>query len=98
MLALANCVHVLIGWWVFDVIFLAYCIGIVCIVFMLSAISPCTTGLKALYDPSEVLSNSQITDIPLTERQRLKDDHLSMSLRFFNLPLGIGPNDRGPPF
>ena len=42
--------------------------------------------------------NSQVTDIPLTERQRLKDDHLSTSLRFFNLPLGIGPNDRGPPF
>ena len=25
-------------------------------------------------------------------------DHLSTSLRFFSLPLGIGPNDRGPPF
>ena len=46
----------------------------------------------------QVQSNSQITDIPLTERQRLKDDYLSTSLRFFNLPLGIGPNDRGSPF
>ena len=46
----------------------------------------------------QVQSNSQITDIPLTERQRLKDNHLSTSLRFFNLPLGVGPNDRGPPF
>ena len=46
----------------------------------------------------QVQSNSQITDIPLTERQRLKDEHLSTSLRFFDLPLGIGPNDRGPPF
>ena len=46
----------------------------------------------------QVQFNSQVTDIPLTERQRLKDDHLSTSLRFFNLPLGIGPNDRGPPF
>ena len=46
----------------------------------------------------QVQSNSQITDIPLTERQRLKDDHLSTSLRFFSLPLGIGPNDRGPQF
>ena len=45
-----------------------------------------------------VQSNSQITDIPLNERQRVKDDHLSMSLRFFSLPLGIGPNDRGLPF
>ena len=45
-----------------------------------------------------IQSNSQITDIPLTERQRLKDDHLSTSLRFFNLPLGIGPNDGRPPF
>ena len=41
---------------------------------------------------------SQVTDISLTERQRLKDDHFSMSLRFFSLPLGIGPNDRGPQF
>ena len=46
----------------------------------------------------KVQSNSQVTDIPLTERQRLKDDHLSMSLRFFNLPLGIGPYDRGLSF
>ena len=42
--------------------------------------------------------NSHITKIALSERQRLKDDHLSTSLRFFNLSLGIGPNDRGPPF
>ena len=46
----------------------------------------------------QVQSNSYITDIPLTERQRLKDDHLSTSLRFFKLPLGIGSNDRGLPF
>ena len=46
----------------------------------------------------QVQSNSQINDIPLTERQRLKDDHVSTSLRFFSLPLGIGPNDRGLPF
>ena len=38
----------------------------------------------------QVQSNSQVTDIPLTGRQRLKDDPLSTSLRFFNLPLGIG--------
>ena len=37
--------------------------------------------------------NSEVTDIPLTERQRLKDDHLSTSFRFYNLPLGIGPYD-----
>ena len=47
---------------------------------------------------AQVQSNSQITDIPLSERQSLKHDHLSTSLRFFNLPLGIGPNDRRPPF
>ena len=46
----------------------------------------------------QVQSNSQTTDITLTERQSLKDDHLSMSLRFFYLPLRIGPNDRGMPF
>ena len=37
----------------------------------------------------QVQSDSQFTDIPLTEKQRLKDDHLSTSLRFFNLLLGI---------
>ena len=46
----------------------------------------------------QVQSNSQITDFSLTERQRLKDDHLSTSSRFFNLTLGIGPNDRGQSF
>ena len=38
------------------------------------------------------------TDIPVTEKQRLTNDHLSTSLRFFRLPMGIGPNDRGQPF
>ena len=46
----------------------------------------------------QVQPNSQVIGIPLPERQRFKDDHLPTSLRFFNLPLGIGPNDRGPPF
>ena len=32
----------------------------------------------------QVQPNSQVIDIPLTERQKLKDDHLSMSLRFFS--------------
>ena len=47
---------------------------------------------------SQVQPNSQVADIPLSDRQGLKDDHLSTSLRFFILLLGIGPNDRGPPF
>ena len=46
----------------------------------------------------QVQPNSQVTDIPLTEQQRLKGDHLSMSLRFLNLSLWEGPNDRGLPF
>ena len=45
---------------------------------------------------AQVQHKSQITGIPLTKRQRLKDNHLSMALRFFSLHLGIGPNDRGP--
>ena len=53
----------------------------------------CMTHLTAQVQP-----NSQVTDIPLTETERLKDDHLSTSLRFFSLPLGIGPNVKGPPF
>ena len=48
---------------------------------------------KALYNPSDCTSTGQDTDISLTQRQRLKDDHLSMSLRFFGLSLGIGAND-----
>ena len=47
---------------------------------------------------AQVQPNSQVTDIPLSERLRLKDDHLSTPLRFFSLPLGTGPNERGPPF
>ena len=43
----------------------------------------------------QVQPNSKVTDIALTEGQRLKDDHLSTSLKFFTLPLGIGSNDRG---
>ena len=35
-----------------------------------------------------------LTDIPLTERQRLRDNHLSVSLKFFNLSPGVGPNER----
>ena len=31
----------------------------------------------------------QVIDIPLTEKNRVKDDHLSTCLRFFSLPLGI---------
>ena len=73
-------------------------------VFILSAISPYATGLKALFNPCSCIQlhwysqNSPVTDIPLTERQRLKDDHLSTSLRFFSLTLGIGPNNRGQQF
>ena len=60
-----------------------------------------TKGLKALYNPldcTRYIPNSQVTDIPLTERQRPKDDHLSTFFRFFSLPLETGPNDRGLPF
>ena len=46
----------------------------------------------------QVQPNSQITDTSLTEKQRPEDDHLSTSLRFFDLPLGIGPKVREPPF
>ena len=87
-----------------DMPFNALCWLCVCIciyfVFILSAISPDTTGLKGnmTHPTVQVQSNSQMTDIPLTERQRLKDDHLSTSLRVLNLPLEIGPNDGGPPF
>ena len=62
-----------------------YC---VCI---LSSISPYTAELKALSNPS-----CQVAAIPLSEKQRLKDDHLSSCLRFFSLTLRIGPSDRGP--
>ena len=44
---------------------------------------------------AQVQPNYQVTDIPLTKRQMTI---LSTSLRFFSLPLGIGPNHRGLPF
>ena len=37
-------------------------------------------------------------DFPWTERQNLRDDHLSTFLGFFSLAVGIVPSDRGPPF
>ena len=37
---------------------------------------------------AQVQPNSQVTDRPLFEIQRFKDDHLSMSLEFLYLPLG----------
>ena len=43
-------------------------------------------------------SSSVITDIPLTERQSLRENHLSTSMRFLSLPLRIVPNDTGLPF
>ena len=44
-----------------------------------SAISPCTIRLKVLSGTSKLDKYSQsfqVINIPLTERQRLKDDHL----------------------
>ena len=64
-------------------------------VFILSTISPCTTGLNTLYDPFDYTNTVQLFII-LTERQMHNGDHLSMSQRFFKLPQGIGPSDRGP--
>ena len=55
-----------------------------------------STELKMLFDPSQLFKytrRSSVIDIPQTERQSLRDDHLSISLVFFNLPLGIGFND-----
>ena len=63
--------------------------------FILTTISPCTTRLKALYsthpDCTQVQANCLYwltSPPPQLKEQRLKDDHLSMSLRFFSLPLG----------
>ena len=41
-------------------------------------------------------AKAHMAEIPLIER--LGDNLLSMSLRIFSLPLGTGPNDRGPPW
>ena len=59
-----------------------------------------STGLrtKKSYHPSLLHKNSPnspVTDISLTERQSLGDDHITMALRLFSLPLGIG--SRGLP-
>ena len=70
-------------------------------VYILSAISPYTTGLKVLFNPSDrhrYSHNSEVTDTSITGGQRLKDDCLSKSLRFFSVILEIGPNDRGRHF
>ena len=53
----------------------------------------CTTGLKALFDPSQPHKDSPdcpVTNISLTKRQRLQGDQLSVFLNKFIKPLGIG--------
>ena len=49
-------------------------------------LSPCTTELKTQFHPSAGPS-SQVTVVPPLKRQRLGNDHLSMLLKFFNLPM-----------
>ena len=64
-------------------------------------ISPLLPGLKVLLDPSwmhKYRPSRPMTDILLTERQRVRDEYLSMSQEFFSLPLEIGPSDRGPSY
>ena len=57
-------------------------------IFIFSAIFSFTTGLKVLFDPFLLHKQCKLPSdwLPLTEMQRLKDDHLSMSVRFFSLP------------
>ena len=74
---------------------------LITVIFVIITTSPYTKGLKVQFDKTLLYNyspSSLMTDIPLTERQGLKDDHLSMSRMFFSLPLGIGPIDKGPPF
>ena len=53
-----------------------------------------TQNFYLTHSTVHVQPNCTVTDIPLPERERLKDDHLSMSLTFFNLPSGIRPNEK----
>ena len=48
------------GEWLTILVFVFVCI--LQLIFILSAISPCTTGLKALYDPSYCTSTNQLSD------------------------------------
>ena len=64
-------------------------------------ISPCFVGFRALFTlfmTPHVQSTSSRNCHSPNWRQELGDDHLSTSPRIFSLPLGIGPNDRGPSF
>ena len=56
-----------------------------------------TTGVKVLFYPSRLLKNSSLaTENALTKRQSLRYGHFSIALKFFSLPLEIGPHDNGP--
>ena len=57
-----------------------------------------TTRVRGPFDLYDCTNTAQaaMIDISQTERQRLRDDHLSMFLVFFSLPLATEPNDRGP--
>ena len=56
-----------------------------------------TTGLKVPFDQSQQQYKLQLIIFPKL-KQRLSDDHLSKSKRFFSLSLGIGSNDSGPSY
>ena len=62
------------------------------LVFIFSATSSSLQGPKCYLTHFDCSSTRQAldTDIPLTERQRAMVKHVSTSLMFFSLPLGVG--------
>ena len=75
--------------------------AIQCNIAQYSTISSLLQDPKALINPSSLHkynphSSDWHNDIPLNARQSLTDDHSSMSLGFFSLPLATAPNDGQP--
>ena len=66
---------------------LGFCNALYCVI-ILGTLSACTRGPVRLHT---YRSSPLVTDINVIEGQEIKKDHLSTSLRFFSLPLGIGP-------
>ena len=57
----------------------------------------CLLGHKLTLQLHKYISSYKVRNILPAERQRPRDDQIS-GQRFFILPLGIGPNDRGQSF
>ena len=60
-------------------------------IFIISAISQCNARLKEQFEPYDCTSTAQVLKLLTITKLKDKINHLSMFIRFFSMPLDIGP-------